>query len=59
MVAAEMVFWAIVGLGVTEWYDRRRLDRISADGLALVDRAIDEAIESRSATASRRTVAEE
>ncbi|MGA9875986.1 MAG: ABC transporter permease [Solirubrobacteraceae bacterium] len=52
VVAAEIVFWAIIGLGVTEWYDRRRLDRISADDLALVDRAIDEAIESRSATAS-------
>ena len=23
VVAAEIVFWGIVGLGVTEWYDRR------------------------------------
>jgi ABC-type multidrug transport system permease subunit len=31
VIAAELVFWAAIGLTVTSWYDHKRLDRISAD----------------------------
>jgi YhgE/Pip-like protein len=41
VIAAELVFWAVVGIGVTSWYDRRKLDRISPDLLRYVGQAID------------------
>jgi YhgE/Pip-like protein len=41
VIAAELVFWAAVGLAVTSWYDRRKLDRISPDILSYVGQAID------------------
>jgi len=41
VIACELAFWVAVGLVVTSWYDRRKLDRISPDALAAVDRAID------------------
>jgi YhgE/Pip-like protein len=50
MVVAETIFWATIGLAVTGWYDRKRLDRISPDVLAAVNRSIDEAIAQRGAS---------
>ena len=47
MVPAETAFWAIIGLGITELYDRLQLERISPDTIALVDRTIDQSITSR------------
>jgi uncharacterized phage infection (PIP) family protein YhgE len=41
VIAAELAFWAAVGLGMTSWYDRRKLDRISPDILDYVERAIE------------------
>jgi uncharacterized phage infection (PIP) family protein YhgE len=40
-VAAELVFWALLGLGIASWYDRRKPDRITPDLLRYVERAID------------------
>jgi YhgE/Pip-like protein len=45
VIAAELVFWAALGLAITSWYDRRKLDRISPDILSYVERAIDGAAE--------------
>jgi hypothetical protein len=45
VIAAELVFWATIGLAITSWYDRRKLDRISPDILSYVERAIDGAAE--------------
>jgi YhgE/Pip-like protein len=41
VIAAELAFWAAVGLGMTSWYDRRKLDRISPDILDYVEQAIE------------------
>jgi ABC-type multidrug transport system permease subunit len=35
-----LVFWVAVGVGVTTWYDRRRLDRMPPDLMEYVDRAV-------------------
>jgi len=45
VISAELVFWATIGLAITGWYDRRKLDRISPDILSYVERAIDGAAE--------------
>jgi YhgE/Pip-like protein len=41
IVACELAFWALLGLAVTSWYDRRKLDRIAPDLLRYVERAVD------------------
>jgi YhgE/Pip-like protein len=41
VVASELLFWALVGLGMTSWYDRRKLDRISPDILDYIGQAIE------------------
>lgn len=41
VVASELVFWAAIGVGITGWYDRRKLDRISPDILEYVGQAIE------------------
>jgi hypothetical protein len=41
IVACELAFWGILGLAVTSWYDRRKLDRIAPDLLRYVERAVD------------------
>lgn len=41
IVACELAFWGIVGLAVTSWYDRRKLDRIAPDLLRYIERAVD------------------
>jgi YhgE/Pip-like protein len=43
VMALELVFWALAGLGAVSWYDHRKLHRISPDVLSLVERAIDQA----------------
>lgn len=48
VMAAELLLWAAVGLGVTSWYDRRKLDRISPDVMAIVERAIEDGTSARS-----------
>jgi hypothetical protein len=45
VITSELLFWAIIGLAITSWYDRRKLDRISPDILSYVERAIDGAAE--------------
>jgi ABC-type polysaccharide/polyol phosphate export permease len=40
VIACELVFWAIVGIAFTSWYDHRRLDRISPDLLNYIERAV-------------------
>jgi YhgE/Pip-like protein len=42
IVACELLFWALVGLGVTAWYDHRKLDRIAPDLLKYVEHAIEQ-----------------
>jgi YhgE/Pip-like protein len=57
VIALELVFWALVGLGVVSWYDHRKLHRISPDALSFVERAIDQRIAERGqAQASEGTV---
>ena len=47
VIACELLFWALVGLGAATWYDRRKLDRISPQALAAVDRAIERGLAER------------
>lgn len=48
IVASELVFWAVIGLGVTSWYDRRKLDRLAPDLVQYVEHATEERINARS-----------
>ncbi len=41
VIAAELAFWAVIGLAITSWYDRRKLNRISSDILSYVGQAIE------------------
>jgi YhgE/Pip-like protein len=41
VVSVELLFWASIGLTITSWYDRRKLDRISPDVLSYVGQAIE------------------
>jgi len=41
VIAAELVFWLVVGLTVTSWYDRRGLYRVAPDLLAYIEEAAD------------------
>jgi YhgE/Pip-like protein len=41
VITAELLFWATIGLTITSWYDRRKLDRISPDILDYVGQAIE------------------
>jgi YhgE/Pip-like protein len=43
VIGAQLAFWALLGLGVTRYYDRRRLDRVSPEILALVNRTVQDA----------------
>jgi YhgE/Pip-like protein len=49
VIACELVFWALVGLAVTSWYDRRKLYRMTPDLFAYVQRAIDQRAQERAA----------
>jgi len=42
VIGAELVFWALVGLGFASWYDRRKLDRIAPELLEYIGGAIDQ-----------------
>jgi len=44
VLICELVFWAAVGLLVTSWYDRRKMDRIAPEVLEIVNRAIDRGV---------------
>jgi hypothetical protein len=41
------VFWALVGLAVTSWYDRRKLYRMTPDLFAYVQEAIDQRVQAQ------------
>jgi YhgE/Pip-like protein len=41
VITSEFVFWAVIGLAITSWYDRRKLDRISPDILSHVGQTIE------------------
>ena len=41
VIASELLFWAAIGLAMTSWYDRRKLDRISPEILSNVGQAIE------------------
>jgi YhgE/Pip-like protein len=41
VIASELVFWLVIGLAATSWYDRRKLDRISPDILGYIGQAIE------------------
>ena len=41
VIAAELVFWVVIGLVATSWYDHRKLDRISPDILSYIGQAIE------------------
>jgi hypothetical protein len=43
VIGAELVFWALVGLGVTRYYDHRGFDRLPPNILALVNKTVREA----------------
>jgi len=43
VIGAELAFWALLGLGVTRYYDRRGLDRLSPELLALVHKTVEQA----------------
>jgi uncharacterized phage infection (PIP) family protein YhgE len=43
VIGGQLAFWALLGLGVTRYYDGRRLDRLSPEILALVHRTVQEA----------------
>jgi YhgE/Pip-like protein len=43
VLALEVLFWAAVGLGVSRWYDRKHLDRISPDLISFIHRTVDHA----------------
>jgi YhgE/Pip-like protein len=47
VLACEIVFWATLGLTAAFWYDHQRLDRISPDLIAYIDRTVDQAIAER------------
>jgi YhgE/Pip-like protein len=36
----ELLFWIVLGVGVTTWYDRRNLDRISPEVITTVEHAV-------------------
>lgn len=42
VIALEWLFWAAVGVGVTSWYDHRKLDRISPSLLNFIQRAAEQ-----------------
>jgi YhgE/Pip-like protein len=48
-IGSELVFWAVVGLAVTSWYDHRKLYRIAPDMFGLIGQAIDRTVEEREA----------
>jgi hypothetical protein len=43
VIGAELAVWALLGLGVTRYYDHRGLDRLSPKLLALVHQTVEEA----------------
>jgi len=47
LIACELVFWGLVGLAVTSWYDHKRLYRIAPDLFASSSRAIDQTLQER------------
>jgi YhgE/Pip-like protein len=51
MVGAELIFWLLLGLAFTAWYDHRKLYRIAPDMLGFIERSIDR----RTAELSQRT----
>ena len=51
VIALELLFWAIVAVAATSWYDHRKLDRISPELLSFIERAADERAQERTRTA--------
>jgi YhgE/Pip-like protein len=49
LIACELAFWALVGLAVTSWYDRRGLYRMSPELFARVSQAIDRTVQETAA----------
>jgi YhgE/Pip-like protein len=49
VIAAELVFWAVVGFAVVTWYDRKGLYRIAPELFSVVSEAIDDTVEKRRA----------
>jgi hypothetical protein len=45
LIACELAFWALVGLAVTSWYDRKGLYRMSPELLARVSQTIDRTVQ--------------
>ena len=41
VLALEVLFWAVVGLGASRWYDHKHLDRISPDVISFIHRTVD------------------
>ncbi|MGO8863069.1 MAG: YhgE/Pip domain-containing protein [Acidimicrobiales bacterium] len=42
VIVVELVFWLVVGIVVTMWYDRKQFHRMSPETLAYVNRSVDE-----------------
>ena len=40
MLGLELLFWIILGVGLTTWYDRRSLYRLSPDVITTVEHAV-------------------
>jgi YhgE/Pip-like protein len=45
VIGCELVFWAIFGLGITAWYDKRKLYRLAPDLLSYVERSIEQRLQ--------------
>jgi uncharacterized phage infection (PIP) family protein YhgE len=58
VIACELVFWMLVGLAVTSWYDRRKLYRMAPHLFAYVQRAIDQRVQERAAAEASTVAAE-
>jgi hypothetical protein len=47
VLGCELAFWVVLGLGVTAWYDRRKLYRLAPDIIEAVHRAVTERSQAR------------
>ena len=57
VIVVELVFWLIVGVLITTWYDRKKFHRMSPETLAYVNRSVDEyeAMRADDATSAEQT----
>jgi hypothetical protein len=44
VIGLELLFWALIGLGITAWYDHKRLYRLSPEILLGINEAINRQI---------------